>query len=289
MLTSKFPSSDDSYSQLTRHLLNPGSPINYSLEYLLDNYGERAVPALLQALPVRPWYEQRLLLDALGKLGDLNAFEPVCALLYGESKSPRQLENSVVQTLRNLVYYCPDQKKATNVIIETMLRYEQCIAPLSAVLKSQKSKYAIKMCYKKLFRRNQGALQESAINVIGEENGLTEYRIKYLKKILFKLSDSELRENTIGFLKVLISRKRCERLCRKKGMSFDAFFRRPGDDCYDCCCVDKTNKRVLIQFEGSLLTGKAVSRKPEHPSSLNAPNSMRLIPAKQQNKNKPRP
>lgn len=46
-------------------------------------------------------------------------------------------------------------------------------------------------------------------------------------------------------------------LCRKKGLKFDAFFQRPENNNYDCCCVDKGGKRTLIQFEGALFPGKS--------------------------------
>lgn len=285
MQDSKFPSRNDNYAQLAQHLLNSESPLSYSLEYLLDNYGERAIPAMLQALPVRPWHEQQLILEALGKLGDLNAIEPICALLYGGGKSVSKLEQSVINTLRKLVYYCPDKKKATNILLELMIRYKQCVYPLTVVLKEQNSKYALKISYKKLFKqqKNRADLQESAITIVGEENELTSYRIKVLKKILYRASDEQLRDRTINALKVLISKKRCQQLCSKKGMKFDAFFRRPESDCYDCCCIGKDQKRVLIKFEGSLISGKTMRNKPAHSERPNIPNSMRVPTTTQKN------
>lgn len=279
MQDSKYPGVDDSYARLTHHLLNVESPLNYSLEYLLDNYGERAVPALLQAFPVRPWYEQQLILEALGKLGDINAIEPICALLYTKGDSAQQLESSVINSLRNLVYYCSDKKKATNILLEIILRYEQCAPTVTAVLKEQKNKYTIKMSYKKLFPQDRLHLKEAAVSIVGEEVSFTEYRIKILKKMLYRVTDPQLRAQVVASLKLLISKKRCERLCNKKGMKFDAFFRRPDNECFDCCCVDKNDKRVLIKFEGGLMPGKKIGRK------INSPNPIRPQSTKIKNTN----
>ena len=245
----------NSYAEITSQLLNLDKPLQYSLEYLLDNYGDRAVPALIQALPSRPWFEQQLILEALGKLGDQHAIKPICALLYEKDKAPQQLESSVVQALHNLVYYSDDKKKATQVLIDTMLQHEHCIKPLTNVLKEQHTKFAIKLAYKKLFKQNHQGLKESAISVIGEEEGYTKYRIRFMKKMLRRVSDSRLKNQIIAALKVLITKKLCQNLCNNKGMKFDAFFKRPENDCYDCCCLDKTNKRILIPFEGGVVSG----------------------------------
>jgi hypothetical protein len=248
------PGKQDSYDVLANHLLSSESPLNYSLEYLLENYGEKAVPALMQALPVRPWFEQEIILEALGKLGDHRAIVPICALIYGEGESANLPQNSLIVALRNLVYYCADKKKATRILIDTIIRYKDCLRVITPVLKDCKDKYTIKMVYRKLFKNDRTDLKAAAITIVGEENTLTEYRIKYLKKMHFRVSDSKLRDQTIAALKILISKKRCKCLCQKKGLKFDAFFRRPENESYDCCCVDKNNKRVLIKFEGSLVS-----------------------------------
>ena len=247
------PGKQDDYARLTGHLLNSESPLNYSLEYLLENYGDRAVPALLQALKVRPWYEQQTILEALGKLGDVSTIVPVCSLLYEEGESSKLPENTLTGTLRNLVYYTNDKKKATKILIDTIVRYPECVRVITAVLKDQKDKFTIKMVYKKLFKNNRADLKGVAIAIVGDEDSLTEYRIKYLKKMVSRLSDTFLRNQADFALKILISKKRCKCLCEKKGLKFDAFFRRPDNESYDCCCVDKNEKRVLIKFEGGLL------------------------------------
>ena len=249
-----YPSKHDSYTRLTEHLLNSKSPLNYSLEYLLENYGDRAVPALMQALPVRPWFERQIILEALGKLGDIRAIVPICSLLYSEEESTTQIENTVTNTLRNLVYYSSDKKQATKILLETVIRYKGCTNAITNVLMDQKNKYTIKLVYKVLFNQDDNEFKESAIKITGVEDDLVEYRIKFLKKMLFKLSDQNLKSQTVDALKILISRKKCKNLCSKKGFRFDAFFRRPDNNSYDCCCVDKNDKRVLIQFEGTLIT-----------------------------------
>ncbi len=251
MRKANFPSSTDSYTTLVNHLLNSESPLSYSLEYLLENYGDRAVPALIQALPRRPWYEQQIILEALGKLGDVRAIVPVCALIYTNSEGVKLAEASVIKTLRNLVYYCDQKKKAVDILIDTMVRYRHCENQITAVLREQKDKYTIKTVIKKLFKQDSINLKSSAIAIVGEENDLTNYRIKKLKKMLSRLSEPLLRDQVIDALKVLISRKRCKSLCRKKGLQFDAFFRRPDNESFDCCCKDKNNKRVLVKFEGA--------------------------------------
>lgn len=283
MQNSKYPSRKDNYSQLAQHLLNSESPLSYSLEYLLDNYRERAVPALVDALQVRPWYEQQLILETLGKLGDLHAIEPVCALLYGDAQPEGKLQQSVINTLRNLIYYCVDKKKAVDILLDTMIRFEQCVVPLTIVLKEQDDKYTLKRSYKKLFKHKRKDLKQAATSIIGEENDLTSYRIKLLKKILRRTSDEESRACVIDALKILISKKRCQRLCSKKGMRFDAFFRRPENGCYDCCCVDKNDKRVLIKFEGGLISGKAVAGNSSASGDLNTPNTIRMPPVERKN------
>ena len=247
-----YPSKQDSYDQITNHLLNADTPLNYSLEYLLGNYGDRAVPALMQALPFRPWYEQQIILDTLGKIGDIRAIVPICALIYDESKTLKVSESSLTTTLRNLLYYTPDRKKAIQIMLDTMIKYRACCNILSAVLKEQNDKYSLKMVYKKLFKNELSHLKDLAITIISEQNRNTEYRIKFLKKMHFRLKGSPLRDLTTAALQVLLSKKKCKCLCQKKGMKFDAFFRRPDNDAYDCCCIDKTNKRVLIKFEGGI-------------------------------------
>ena len=257
MRNTNYPSKTDNYATLLGHLLNSESPLNYSLEYLLENYGDRAVPALLQALPKRPWYEQQIILEALAKLGDTRAIVPVCALIYETKDQLKLAESVVVKTLRSLVYYCDDRKEAVDVLIDIMVRYKQCEQPIAAVLKEQKNKYTVKMAYKKLFRKDSVTLKGAAIAIVAEEDDLTKYRIKYLKKMLSRLSDPLLRDQAIDALKVLISRKRCKAMCQKKGLKFDAFFRRPDNESFDCCCTDKYNKRVLIKFEGALMAEKS--------------------------------
>lgn len=252
-----YPSKNDNYSKLTQHLLNSESPLNYTLEYLLENYGDRAVPAMMQALPVRPWHECQIILEALGKLGDVRAIVPICSLLYSNEHSTVQIENVVANTLRNLVYYSPDKKNATKILIDTVIRYKGCEKAVANVLKEQKDKYTIKRSYKTLFAHERRELKESAINIIGVEDDLVGYRIKWLKKMLFKTSDPNLKNQIVDALKVLISRKKCKCLCSKKGFKFDAFFRRPDNNSYDCCCADKNGKRVLIKFEGTLISDKS--------------------------------
>lgn len=253
MQSLNLPGKQDSYATLATHLLNSESPLNYSLEYLLENYGDRAVPALMQALTVRPWYEQQIILEALGKLGDIRAIVPVCALLYEKSESSKLPENTLINSLRNLLYYCKEKKKATKILTDTIIRYKECAPVITEVLKDQKDKYTIKTVYKNLFKKDRVDLKSAAITIIGKEDALTEYRIKYLKKMLARLSDISLRDEVVSVLRVLISRKRCKCLCQKKGLRFDAFFRRPDNESFDCCCVDKDNRRVLIKFEGGLV------------------------------------
>jgi len=252
-----YPSKQDNYDQITNHLLNADTPLNYSLEYLLGNYGDRAVPALMQALPFRPWYEQQIILDTLGKIGDIRAIVPICALIYDESKTLKAPETSLIATLRSLVYYTSDRKKAIQIMLETMIKYRACSTILSAVLKEQNDKYTLKMVYKKLFKQETVNLKEVAISIIGEQGRNTEYRIKFLKKMHFRAKDSPLRDLTTAALQILLAKKKCKCLCRKKGMKFDAFFRRPDNETYDCCCIDKTDKRVLIKFEGGVLPGQS--------------------------------
>ena len=254
MRNANYPSRTDSYTTLTNHLLNSESPLSYSLEYLLDNYGDRAVPALIQALPRRPWHEQHIMLNALGKLGDIRAIVPVCALIYEKSERLQLTETSVTNTLRNLVYYCAEKKKAINILLDTMIRYKQCEKPITAVLKEQKDKYTLKRTFKKLFQHDSVLLKGAAITIIGEEIDPTGYRIKLLKKMLVGLSESLLHDQAVDALNVLITRKRCKCMCRKKGLKFNAFFRRPDSESFDCCCTDKNNKRVLINFEGGLVS-----------------------------------
>ena len=248
------PSKQDSYDRLVTHLLNTEHPLNYSLEYLLENYGDKAVPALMQALPVRPWYEQQIILDTLGKIGDVRAILPVCALVYEEKIVTKLPDSSLTSALRNLVYYTNEHKKAISILLDTMCKYQKCCSVLTVVLKEQNDKHTIKMVYRKLFKQKHSYLKESAISIIGEDNAITEYRIKYLKKMHFRLKDSFLRGQTIKALKILIARKRCKRLCKSRGLRFDAFFRRPENESYDCCCIDKSNRRVLIKFEGSIMS-----------------------------------
>jgi len=252
-----FPSKQDSYQQITSHLLNVDTPLNYSLEYLLVNYGDKAVPALMQALPARPWYEQQVILDTLGKIGDIRSIVPICALIYEESISTGLSDAILTGALRSLVYHTPQRKKAITIIIDTMLKYRECSRVLTAVLKVQNDKFTIKNVYKKLFKQGHSHLKESAIIIVGEDNANTQFRIKYLKKMHVRLKGSPLKDRAIAALKILISKKRCQCLCRDKGLKFDAFFQRPDSESYDCCCVDKNNKRLLIKFEGGVIPKKS--------------------------------